>query len=57
MSEKTVKREVITLNRETKETTIELALNINGQQTVSIDTGLPFFDHMLNSSPLTQVGI
>ena len=40
--------EIISINRETKETSIELALNINGQQKVSINTGLPFFDHMLN---------
>jgi imidazoleglycerol-phosphate dehydratase len=40
--------ESISINRETKETSIELALNINGQQKVSINTGLPFFDHMLN---------
>jgi imidazoleglycerol phosphate dehydratase HisB len=38
----------VELKRETKETSISLLLNINGQQNVVIDTGLPFFDHMLN---------
>lgn len=38
----------INLERETKETSIKLSLNINGEQRVNIDTGLPFFDHMLN---------
>ena len=40
--------EPVTLKRETKETSINLSLNINGQQNVVISTGLPFFDHMLN---------
>lgn len=40
--------EIIGINRETKETSIKLELNIYGQQKVSINTGLPFFDHMLN---------
>lgn len=34
-------------NRSTAETTIELSLDIDGSGTSSIDTGVPFFDHML----------
>lgn len=37
------------INRKTKETDIELYLNIDGGNTVEIDTGIPFFDHMLCS--------
>ena len=35
------------LRRETKETTIAVALTIDGSGTTSISTGIPFFDHML----------
>ncbi len=34
--------------RDTKETKIQLALNIDGTGTTDIATGLPFFDHMLS---------
>jgi imidazoleglycerol phosphate dehydratase HisB len=37
----------VKVSRSTKETTIELALNIKGSQKVSIDTGIGFFNHML----------
>lgn len=37
----------ITISRKTKETTIELELNIHGRQQVEIDTGIGFFNHML----------
>jgi imidazoleglycerol-phosphate dehydratase len=37
----------VTLGRETKETKIELSINPNGTGNVSIETGIPFFDHML----------
>ena len=35
------------LRRETKETTIDLALVVDGSGTTSVSTGIPFFDHML----------
>ncbi len=36
-----------TIQRNTKETQIQLSLNIYGNQQGDIDTGLPFLDHML----------
>jgi imidazoleglycerol-phosphate dehydratase len=33
--------------RATKETTIEVALGVDGVGEVAVDTGLPFFDHMV----------
>ena len=36
------------LARETKETKIEVSLDLDAQGEVSAETGLPFFDHMLN---------
>jgi imidazoleglycerol-phosphate dehydratase len=35
------------LQRETKETTVELDLVVDGSGTTTVSTGLPFFDHML----------
>ena len=35
--------------RETKETKIHISINIDGSGNCRIDTGIPFFDHMLNS--------
>ena len=34
-------------NRDTAETKIQLSLNIDGSGKADIDTGVPFFDHML----------
>ena len=38
-----------TLNRETKETKIELRLDINGEGKSNISTGIGFLDHMLET--------
>jgi imidazoleglycerol-phosphate dehydratase len=35
------------LKRETKETRIDLALDVDGSGTCQVATGIPFFDHML----------
>jgi imidazoleglycerol-phosphate dehydratase len=35
------------LQRETKETQIDLALDVDGAGTCQVSTGIPFFDHML----------
>jgi imidazoleglycerol-phosphate dehydratase len=35
------------LERQTKETTIALALAVDGEGSTTISTGIPFFDHML----------
>jgi imidazoleglycerol-phosphate dehydratase len=36
-----------TLHRETKETTVDLVLTVDGGGTTDVTTGIPFFDHML----------
>jgi len=35
-------------NRATKETTVELELQVDGSGTTQVSTGIPFFDHMLD---------
>jgi imidazoleglycerol-phosphate dehydratase len=39
----------VTVKRETKETNIVIALNPDGSGKVSVDSGVPFFDHMLTA--------
>ena len=41
------KRRIAKLNRNTGETRIEIELNIDGTGMSKIETGIPFFDHML----------
>ena len=43
------KQRKVTLQRETKETNIDLELNLDGSGQYEISTGIPFFDHMLES--------
>jgi len=42
-----MKERSIKLERETRETKIDLSLNIDGDGQCRIDTGIPFIDHML----------
>ncbi len=38
---------IASLERETKETQIKASLNVDGTGKAEVDTGVPFFDHML----------
>ena len=39
----------VTVKRETKETNISITLNPDGSGKISVDSGVPFFDHMLTA--------
>ncbi len=39
--------------RRTKETTIDVDVALDGTGAVEVETGIPFFDHMLSSSAVT----
>ena len=40
---------IVELKRETKETNIAIRLDPDGSGNVTVDSGIPFFDHMLNA--------
>ena len=42
-----MKKRIAILERKTKETNINIELNIDGTGIASLDTGLPFLEHML----------
>lgn len=43
-----MKKRTTTIRRKTKETNISVAVNLDGNGSIRISTGLPFLDHMLN---------
>ncbi len=48
MSTPPASKRTSTKSRATGETTIEISIDLDGSGQVSVDTGLPFFDHMLD---------
>lgn len=40
---------IATIERETRESSISCTINLDGTGVVDVDTGLPFFDHMLTA--------
>ncbi len=38
---------IVTINRKTAETDITISINLDGSGKYEVDTGIPFFDHML----------
>jgi imidazoleglycerol-phosphate dehydratase len=49
MSEQAVARRAASIQRKTKETEIRVSLDLDGSGQYQISTGIPFFDHMLES--------
>ena len=42
-------KEMVKVRRTTKETMVDIELEMNGQRNIQVDTGIGFFDHMITS--------